>query len=182
MGYNYIPGTPNYNAAVHAPREALTIGLDYYTITTMINIMPQPVGAFADVVGITAVSPSPNAFMNQANAANVTTFVPGTIPNDFSQDALDRLIEIVSQRGQPVIMGAPVAVVNSVTTFKFAIEHPSSWGVTANSSQQYVPMLANAIQTGGIDFGFGTGPDVPIGNAVTGVTTGGLWVTVSNSF
>ncbi|CAM6054959.1 unnamed protein product [Sphagnum tenellum] len=126
----------------------LTIGLDFYTITTAVSILPTPVGAFQDVVGSTQLTPS------VANLeANAAYFVAGEIPNDFSQDALDRLVEIVSQRGQPVIMGTPTMASNAYT-FKFAIEHGSAWGVTANASSQPVPMLANAIQTGGIDFGF----------------------------
>jgi len=128
-----------------------------------VNILPAPVGAFTDVVGSVSLEPSVADF--QANAAY---FVPGFIPNDFSQDALDRLVEIVSQRGQPVILSSPTGPVANVYTFKFAIEHPTAWGVTANSTAQPVPLLANAIQTGGIDFGFNTDPS--------------LTVTVQNSF
>ena len=159
MGYAYQPGTPNYNASVNAGRESLTIGLDYYTVVTGVNILPttgevvysdrvynfQNVGT--DVADITSTFASPAAY------ANSTEFVPGTIPNDFSQDALDRLIEIVSERGQPVILGTPVAVANGYS-LKFAIEHPGAWGVTANTTAQTVPLLVTAIQTGGIDFGF----------------------------
>jgi len=151
MAYNYAPGLPNYNAAATVATETLTIGLDYYTITTGVNISPAAVGSFTDVVNASPVVPSVADFN-----ANASYFVAGTIPNDFSQDALDRLVEIVSQRGQPVIMGTPVANASNVFTFKFAVEHKSVWGVVANSTAQSVPVLANAIQVGGIDFGFNT--------------------------
>jgi hypothetical protein len=148
-GYAFIPGTPNYNQSAKTPRQTLTIGLDYYTITTAVNILPQAVGTFYDVVNSTEVAPGTADFN-----ANSAYYVPGEIPNDFSQNALDRLVEIVSQRGQPVIMGNPTGPVANAYSVKFGLEHGSAWGVTSNTTAQAVPLLANAIQVGGIDFGF----------------------------
>jgi hypothetical protein len=152
MGYQFTPGTPRYNGAATAGQH-LTIGLDFYTITTKVNILQQAVGAFADVADLTEAQAGAAAY------ANASEFVAGTIPGDFSQDALDRLVEIVSQNGQPVIMGTP-SVSGGTYTFTFAVEHKSAWGITATASPQAVPALANAIVAGGIDFGFGVSPDV----------------------
>ena len=181
MGYQYIPGQPNYNAAVSAPREALTIGLDYYTITTNINILPSaPYQLWTDPTGFVAVEPSPADFANLSNAANTVDYVPGYIPNDFSQDALDKLVEIISQRGQPVIMGTPSG--SGPYTFKFAIEHNSAWGITANSSAQFVPLLANAICLAGIDFGWGYNVSNTYDTSLMNSVDSALNVTILNSF
>jgi len=160
--YQYFPGTPNWNAA-SVGGQHLTIGLDYYTVTTAINILPAAsVTTYTDVANVTTTQ------ANVAAYANSVEFVPGTIPNDFSQDALDRLVEIVTQRGQPIIMGNPTGTGPYV--FKFAIEHSASWlwnsplyptGVPVGADLPIpafpgvaAPNLANAIQTGGKDFGF----------------------------
>ena len=171
MGYSYIPGLPNYNAYVTAPREALTIGLDYYIVNTGVNILNVNPYQFSDVPNLSPVYPSVANFTNVANSANATVYVPDYIPNDFSQDALDKLIEIISQRGQPIIVGTPFVANGSapfVYTFKFAVEHPTAWGVTSNSTAQTVPMLVNAITNAGADFGWNSDSL--------------LSVTVSNSF
>lgn len=42
-----------------------------------------------------------------------------------SQAKLDKLVEVISLRGQPIIMGAPSGT--GPYTFKFAIEHAGAW-------------------------------------------------------
>lgn len=42
-----------------------------------------------------------------------------------SQKRLDKLVEVISLRGQPIIMGAPSG--SGPYTFKFAIEHAGAW-------------------------------------------------------
>lgn len=69
--------------------EHLSLNLDFYTITTAVNIL-------------------------------ATTF------GDVNQIALDRLVEIVSINGQPVIM-TPPSLNAGVYTLKFAIEHTGAW-------------------------------------------------------
>lgn len=46
-----------------------------------------------------------------------------------SQVALERAIEVISTRGQPVIMGVP-SYASSNTTFVFCIEHTGAWVAT----------------------------------------------------
>ena len=147
--YLYTPGTPNWNAASTSGQH-MTIGLDYYTIVTTVNILQAAATQVTDASAL----------------ANASTFVAGTIPNDASQDALDRLIEIVSQNGQPVIMGTP-SVSSGTYTFSFAIEHKTAWGVVATATPTAVPALVAAIQNAGKDFGF--------------YTDGSLAATVKNS-
>ena len=50
-----------------------------------------------------------------------------------SQAALDKLIQIVSERGQPIIMGS-VGWSSPNSTVILAIEHPYAWQSTATSS------------------------------------------------
>lgn len=50
-----------------------------------------------------------------------------------SQAALDKLIQIVSERGQPVIMGS-VAWSSPNSTLILGIEHPYAWQSTATAS------------------------------------------------
>ena len=50
-----------------------------------------------------------------------------------SQAALDKLIQIVAERGQPIIMGA-VSYSSPNSTVILAIEHPYAWQSTATAS------------------------------------------------
>lgn len=53
-----------------------------------------------------------------------------TTGNAVTQAALDKLVEVVSLRGQPVIMGAPffdAAAGPGLYTVKFATEHNGAW-------------------------------------------------------
>jgi hypothetical protein len=65
-----------------------------------------------------------------------------------SQNALDKLVEIISLNGQPVIMGTPFqdASNSNKWTLKVAVEHTGAWDATS---------LLNAIvahQTSGMGF------------------------------
>jgi hypothetical protein len=61
---------------------------------------------------------------------SVSTAVDISGASALSQAALDKLVEVISLNGQPVIMGAPVRA-GSVYTLKFAVEHTGSWGSDA---------------------------------------------------
>jgi hypothetical protein len=66
--------------------------------------------------------------------------------NPASQARLDKLVEVISLRGQPIIMGTPFTA-SSNYVFKFAIEHTGAWeGVT--------PSLVNAIELHAGHLGF----------------------------
>lgn len=81
----------------------------------------------------------------------VTTTVDLTVaPNGVFATGLDKLIEVISLRGQPVIM-AVSAGANSSTVVKFAIEHTQAWEVAT-------PNLINSIVAhAGAVYGFTTG-------------------------
>jgi hypothetical protein len=87
--------------------------------------------------------------------------------NAVTQAALDKLVEIISQRGQPVIMSNPT-LTSGVCTLNFAIEHQYSWntnegtapvyglgaGATLGGSTQLTnegTSLVNAITAGGVN-------------------------------
>lgn len=66
---------------------------------------------------------------------------------------LDKLVEIVAQRGQPVILGGVTG--SGPYTLKFATEHKGSWNVTGNAVVDNSAVdLKAAILSGGIDHGF----------------------------
>lgn len=94
--------TTQVNGSVKAG-ESLGSGLDFYTISTTVDITA---GAFGST----------------------------------SQTALDRLVQIISLNGQPVLLGAPVNA-SGTFTLKFAIEHVGSW---ANAAALQAAILANA--------------------------------------
>lgn len=78
--------------------EFLGGNLQFYTLTTAVNILPR------DVVN----------------------------GDQASQDRMDKVVEIISLRGQPIIMGAPVregSSPNFTYVFKFALEHTGAWAV-----------------------------------------------------
>lgn len=64
-----------------------------------------------------------------------------------SQARLDKLIEIVSERGQPVIMGAVSGGGND--TIIFAIEHPAAWSCVDGVSDV---QLEDRIAADGINY------------------------------
>ncbi|RYD64233.1 MAG: hypothetical protein EOP83_10280 [Verrucomicrobiaceae bacterium] len=55
----------------------------------------------------------------------VTTSVDITGASASSQAALDKLVEVISLNGQPVIMGAPTGTGPYV--LRFAVEHTNAW-------------------------------------------------------
>jgi hypothetical protein len=62
----------------------------------------------------------------------------------LSQAALDKLVEVISLNGQPVIMGAPVKS-GSTYTLKFAVEHTGAWVDSAAlvaAIKAHAPMFA----------------------------------------
>lgn len=66
---------------------------------------------------------------------------------------LDKLVEIVAQRGQPVILGAPTG--SGPYTLKFATEHKGSWNVSGNAAvDTSAADLKAAILAAGKDHGF----------------------------
>jgi hypothetical protein len=70
----------------------------------------------------------------------VTTAIDISGEDAASQAALDKLVEVISLNGQPIIMGRPVGGV-----FKFAIEHQGSWESAAELVAQikaHAPMFA----------------------------------------
>jgi len=80
---------------------------------------------------------------------------------------LDKLVEIVAQRGQPVILGA-VSVGNAgvqpaTSTLKFATEHKGSWNVTGNAVvDTSAADLKAALIKDGVDFGFDANTTVTV--------------------
>jgi len=113
-------------ANISSAEETLTIGLDFWTLTTGVNIL----------------------ISSQTN---------GTAT---SQAALNKLIEIISLNGQPVILNNP-SVSNGTYTLTFAIEHPGSWVAGTYLAGAVAPTygpqtLINAIQVDGVNFGFST--------------------------
>jgi hypothetical protein len=141
--------------------EAVTSNFEYITITTAVDIRPV---ATALLAGQTVA---------QATA---------------SQNNLNKLLEVVSLRGQPVIMGN--VAVNTPTSGLFQIllatEHAGGWfnvntaagglvGITAPNS------LISRIVADGVNYGFGV--DTTTGNtAVTAAAvTGGTLITLTTS-
>lgn len=55
----------------------------------------------------------------------ITTSVDITGASAQSQAALDKLVEVISLNGQPVIMGAPTGTGPYV--LRFAVEHTNAW-------------------------------------------------------
>ena len=82
--------------------------------------------------------------------------------------ALDRVVEIIATRGQPVIMGAISG--SGPYTLKFAIEHKGAWNVNGN----------NAVDTSAADMKaaiLAHAPDFSWDSANTSVTLNTLGLT-----
>ena len=120
-------------------------------------------------------------FLTIATDVDIRTAAVGSAT---SQAALDKLIQIVSERGQPVIMGS---VTGSSAPFGviLAIEHPSAWECTATSGLAYNDPrsgedLVSKLKADGINYGFGgaivTGSITTTTLTVTAVTSGVLYV------
>jgi hypothetical protein len=75
--------------------------------------------------------------------------------------ALDKLVEIISLRGQPVIQG--VVTGSGPYVLKFATEHKGSWNVTGTQVVDNSAVdLKAAIVSNGIDFGFDANTSVTV--------------------
>ena len=96
--------------------ESLTSNFEFITITTNI-----PIFTFSQVIVTTLSTTVAAATANQLAQARA------------SQAALDKLIQIVSLRGQPVIMGA-VTLNTALYSVIMAVEHPCAWQSTATGS------------------------------------------------
>ena len=82
------------------------------------------------------------------------------IANNVST-ALDKLIEIVALRGQPVIQGAVSG--SGPYVLKFATEHKGSWNMTGSMTVDNSAVdLAAAIVKHGVDFGFDANTTVTV--------------------
>lgn len=66
-----------------------------------------------------------------------------------SQTALDKLIEVVSLRAQPVVLGLPT-LSGGVYTVRLLTEHANAWSAA-------VPTLHDVLGLAGVDYGFGAG-------------------------
>lgn len=124
---DFTYGVQKVNGIVPQAGEDLTIALDFWTITTAVNILVSGTGATA-----------------------------------ASQAAFDKLVEIVSLNGQPVILNAPTATSGAAPyQVTFAVEHNGSWNAGAYQAGAVAPMtgpqtLINAIQVAGVNYGFAT--------------------------
>ncbi len=90
--------------------ESLTSNFEFLTITTSVSIL-----TYAANIAANAVNPA-NPTPTEIAAATE------------SQGALDKLIQIVSERAQPVIMGNV-----SGNVIMMALEHPNVWGCLEES-------------------------------------------------
>ena len=107
-----------------AAGAALTSAIDYFTVSTPVNL---------------------------TDTGNAVTGVT----------KLDKLVEIVAQRGQPVILGAVTG--NGPYVLKFATEHKGSWNVTGNAVvDTSAADLKAAIIKDGVDFGFDANTTVTV--------------------
>jgi hypothetical protein len=127
------------NGHAVSPSEHLTSNIDYFTISTPVDIVNNVVSQSAlDALDTSYGAPAGEPSGSTANL----------------QGALDKLIEIVALRGQPVIMGTPTGTV-APYTFRFATEHKGSWNVTGSLTVDNSAVdLAAAIIAAGKDFGF----------------------------
>lgn len=124
-----------WNGKVDNSSMALTGSLDIFTLRTTIDIMPTGVAAYT----------------NSGNASNYAD-----VRKQDSQYVLDKIIEIISTRGQPVVLTNVVkstesspsdlpAASGSVTvySFKFMIEHAASW--FDNNGKLMLPDVLNGV-------------------------------------
>lgn len=148
LQYGQLPQQTAENVAVSY--ETLTSHQEYITITTAISIAP----AVDSQTG------------NPSDDDNVVA---------VSQAALNKLIQIVSERGQPVIVGAVVA--GPPNSLYMVNEHYNAWGVVQGTSGV---QLIDRIKADGINYGWGgavvTGSISSTTLTVTAVTSGQLAV------
>jgi hypothetical protein len=137
-----------------ASGQKLTGGLDYFTLTTTVNITPTGVVAKSTTYGTISGS-------NTVKINGVT--YDGTLTNATSdydaaraaQTAFDKIIEIISTRGQPVIMGLPAWNGSSAYVFRWAGEHRDAWynltqfasDTTAGGDATHTPLTIGGVYT-----------------------------------
>lgn len=110
---------------------------EYITITTTVKVLDFSTAFTADI-----------------NAGSTTS--AATTDATLSQAALDKLIEVVSLRGQPTLMAPPSAATGTYTV-AFANEHLGGWGdanLTGTVGTAPNANLKTMIQAAGMDFGF----------------------------
>ena len=146
-----------------ASGEHLTSALDYYTITTPVNLVTPPTASNNTVDLTDPAASNPDAYYGAPAGSGLS------IQN--TKTALDKLVEIVSLAGQPIIMGVPTGPDgNGKYSMRFATEHMGSWaqmpqgvqsGVYGAGPQDSTTLnnaaaaaLQAAIIKDGIDFGF----------------------------
>lgn len=124
--------------------EFLTGDMEFWTVKTILDIRPTGVVAAASIVNPAAVYPFEAYGETYSNATEYNNALA-------SQTRFDKLIEIISTRAQPVILGdvtvavelSPVPGITytfpptlssntgvTVYTLKFAIEHAKAWDDT----------------------------------------------------
>lgn len=71
--------------------------------------------------------------------------------NAYTQAALNKIVEVVSERGQPVILDNPTFnSTTGVSTLRFAIEHKLSWNTNEGTAPVYGLGAAGAAVDGGV--------------------------------
>jgi hypothetical protein len=133
--------------------EHLTSNIDYFTISTPVDI----------VNNVTAT----DSLTTNEDTLDASYGAPAGFGGSKSNlmGALDKLIEIVAQRGQPVIMGTPSGT--GPYTFRFATEHKGSWNVTGTMLVDNSAVdLQAAILAAGKDFGFDANTTVTVSSSL----------------
>lgn len=153
---DFVYGVTHVNGFNATGYESLTSNFEFLTITTAISIL-----TFSQVLSNLSVTVA-TASANQLAQARA------------SQAALDKLIQIVSERGQPVIMGN-VSNAGSPFSVIMAIEHPMAWECTATSGLAYNDPRSNEdlvskIKADGINYGFGAHVSVTYNDPIGGGT------------
>ena len=136
MAVDAVYGVTKVHGFVATGYESLTSNFEFVTIVTKV-----PIRTYAQMIAV-AVDPTAPTTLELAAAAT-------------SQGNLDKLIQIVSLRGQPVIMGS----VTGTTTFTviLAIEHPHAWqsATSGEGDPRSNEDLLNRLKLDGIGYGFG---------------------------
>jgi hypothetical protein len=134
------------NGFAISPAEHLTSNVQFFTINTSVDL--------ANTLATNAVATV--ALLPAALANNALAYVNGAT-------ALDKLIEIFSLRGQPVIM-APITFASATGyTLSLMSEHNGSWSLTGSFTVDNSAVdLAAALNAGGVDYGFA----IPAANVV----------------
>lgn len=129
--------------------QHLTGGLDYFLLDTAVDI--RATGVYAPLAQDMAwyssgnVSPSLGDFPILPVTINGVTYSTKSAYDAAraSQIALDKLIEVIATRGQPVIMGIPATGGTNGFVFRWASEHRDAW---YNLSQGPNPQGPNETQ------------------------------------